>query len=136
MKFLIDNWSLILVACVSAGMLMWPNLGRGMRAGGVTANAAVLLINREKGVVVDVNETDEFAAGHIAGARNVPVNELEQKLPQVVKNKSLPVILVDATGARAQRSLAVAKGLGYERAVVLSGGLKGWKEANLPLEKA
>ncbi|MGV3570900.1 MAG: rhodanese-like domain-containing protein [Ramlibacter sp.] len=136
MKFLLDNWSLVLVACVSAGMLMWPTLGRGMRAGGVTANAAVLLINREKGVVVDVSEADEFAAGHIAGARNVPVNQLEKRLPEVVKNKNVPVILVCASGARANRCLSVAKGLGYDKAVVLSGGLKGWKEANLPLEKA
>ncbi|RYF37063.1 MAG: rhodanese-like domain-containing protein [Comamonadaceae bacterium] len=136
MKFLLDNWALILVALVSAGMLMWPALGRGVRAGGVSPNNAVLLINREKGVVVDVNEADEFAAGHISGARNVPVNQLEQRLPEVVKNKTVPVILVDATGARAQRSLAVAKTLGYSRAVVLSGGLRGWKEANLPLEKS
>jgi rhodanese-related sulfurtransferase len=54
----------------------------------------------------------------------------------VVKNKTVPVILVCTNGARAQRSLATAKSLGYGRAVVLSGGLKGWKEANLPLEKA
>lgn len=136
MKFLIDNWALISVAVVSAGMLMWPALGRGVRAGGVTAAGAVQLINREKGVVIDVSEADEFAAQHITNAKNIPVNQLEQRLPEVVKNKALPVILVCASGARAQRSLAVAKGLGYARAVALSGGLKGWKEANLPLEKA
>lgn len=136
MKFFLDNWALILVAAVSGAMLVFPALGRGVRAGGVSANGAVLLINREKGIVVDVGEAEEFAAGHIAGARNVPVSQLQQRLPEVVKNKSLPVILVDATGARSQRSLAVAKSLGYERAVALSGGLKGWKEANLPLEKA
>jgi len=135
MKFLLDNWHLVLVAVVSAGMLMWPTLGRGLRTGGVTANAAVLLINREKGIVVDVSETEEFAAGHISGSRNVPVNQLEQRLPEVVKNKNVPLILVDATGARSNRCLAVAKSLGYDKAVVLSGGLRGWKEANLPLVK-
>ncbi|MDB5753398.1 MAG: Rhodanese-like protein [Ramlibacter sp.] len=136
MKFLLDNWALILVAVVSAGMLMWPALGRGVRAGGVSANGAVQLINREKGVVIDVSEAEEFAVQHIGGSRNIPVNQLQQRLPELVKNKALPVILVCASGARAQRSLAVAKSLGYARAVALSGGLKGWKEANLPLEKA
>jgi rhodanese-related sulfurtransferase len=136
MKFLIDNWALILVAVVSGAMLVWPTLGRGVRAGGVSPSGAVQLINREKAVVVDVGETEEFAAGHVNGARNIPLNQLEQRLPGEVKNKTVPLILVCPTGGRAQRALATAKSLGYDRAVVLAGGLKAWKEANLPLEKA
>lgn len=136
MKFLIDNWHLILLAFASGAMLLWPAVGRGLRAGGVTANGAVLLINREKGVVVDIREPGEFAEGHITGARNVPVAQLQQRLPEVVRNKTVPLILVCATGGRAQRAQGVAKSLGYDRAVVLAGGLKGWKEANLPLVKA
>ena len=83
-----------------------------------------------------MGEAEEFAAGHVAGARNVPLNQLEQRLPEVVKNKALPVILVCPTGARANRALATAKKLGYDRAQVLAGGLKAWKDANLPVEKA
>jgi len=87
-------------------------------------------------VVVDVCETEEFAQGHVGGARNVPLSQLETRLPEVVKNKGLPLILVCATGARANRALATAKKLGYEKAQVLGGGLKSWKTANLPVEKA
>jgi rhodanese-related sulfurtransferase len=96
----------------------------------------VQLINREKAVVVDVSEADEFAAGHVGGAKNVPFSELESKLPGVVKNKALPLIMVCSSGARAGRAVAVAKKLGYEQAQSLGGGLKAWKDANLPLEKA
>jgi rhodanese-related sulfurtransferase len=136
MKFLIDNWALLLVAVTSGGMLLWPALGRGVRAGSVSTTGAVQLINREKAVVVDVGETEEFAAGHIANARNIPVSQFEKRLPEVVKNKALPLVLVCATGARANRMLPVAKSLGYDKAVALHGGMKGWKEANLPLEKS
>ena len=135
MKFLIDNWMLISVAALSGGMLLWPVL-RGGTARGLKPAHAVQLINREKAVVVDVGEPDEFAAGHVGGARNVPFGQLEARLPEVVKNKALPVILVCPTGARAQRALAAAKKLGYEQAQVLAGGMKAWKEANLPVEKA
>jgi rhodanese-related sulfurtransferase len=135
LDFLVQNWSLALVAVVSAGMLVWPAV-RGVGAGGVSANDAVQLINREKGIVVDVCEAEEYAAGHIAKARNIPVNELQQRLPEVVKNKELPVILVCPNGARAKRAQGIAKSLGYTRAVALAGGLKAWKEANLPLEKS
>lgn len=134
MSFVVQNWALVLIAFVSGAMLLWPGIARSTRSG-VSPDGAVQLINREKAVVVDVSEADEFAAGHITGARNVPVNQLEQRLPEVVKNKALPVILVCPSGARAQRALATAKTLGYEKAVVLGGGLRAWKEANLPVEK-
>ncbi len=135
MDFLIHNWALISVALVSGGMLVWPMV-KGGAAGGLNTSNAVQLINREKAVVVDVSETEEFAAGHIGGARNVPLNQLEARLPETVRNKALPVLLVCPTGARAGRALAIAKKLGYEKAQVLAGGLKAWKEANLPVEKA
>lgn len=136
MKFLIDNWMLISVAVASGGMLLWPLVAGNVNAGGLTASAAVQLINRNRAVVVDVSEAAEFAAGHVTGAKNVPLADLESRLPAVVKNKALPVIFVCATGARAGRAVATAKKLGYEQAQALGGGLKAWKEANLPLEKA
>ncbi|MDB5858637.1 MAG: sulfurtransferase [Ramlibacter sp.] len=135
LPFLLHNWSLVLIALVSGGLLLWPTIRRGA-GGGLTPNGAVQLINRERAVVVDVCESDEFAAGHVAGARNIPLNQLEKRLPEVVKNKTLPIVLVCQTGGRAKRALGVAKGLGYDQAVVLGGGLGAWKEANLPLEKS
>ncbi|MEC5213405.1 rhodanese-related sulfurtransferase [Polaromonas sp. CG_9.5] len=136
MKFLIDNWMLISIAIASGGMLLWPMIAGGMNAGALNASGAVQLINREKAVVIDVCEPAEFAASHVGGAKNVPLGELEAKLPLVVKNKALPLIIVCATGARSGRAVAIAKKLGYEQAQSLGGGLKAWKDANLPIEKA
>ena len=135
MDFLLNNWVLVLAALTSGFLLLWPTIS-GSAGAGVSPAEAVQLINREKAVVVDVGETEEFALAHVSGARNVPFGELEARLPQVVKNKALPLILVCPTGARANRALAVAKKLGYEKAQSLGGGLKAWKEANLPVEKA
>jgi rhodanese-related sulfurtransferase len=134
-KFIVDNWMLILIALSSGGMLAWPLL-RGANAGSLTAQGAVQLINRERAVVVDVREPEEYAAGHVTGAKNVPLNQLDEKLAAAVKNKSVPLLLICATGARAQRAVATAKKLGYEQAQAVAGGLKSWKEANLPIEKA
>ena len=135
MKFIVDNWMLILIALSSGGMLAWPLL-RGANSGSLTAQGAVQLINRERAVVVDVREPEEFAAGHMIGAKNVPFNQLEEKLAAAVKNKTVPLLLVCANGARAQRAVGRAKKLGYEQAQAVAGGLKSWKEANLPVEKA
>ena len=126
---------LISIALVSGALLLWPVI-QGAATAGLSPAAAVLLMNREKAVVVDVCETAEFAAGHIVGAKNIPLGDLEAKLPGAVKNKTLPLILVCASGMRSGRAVAIAKKLGYEQAQSLGGGLKAWKEANLPIEKA
>jgi len=126
---------LISIAIASGGMLVWPLIAGGMNAGALNASGAVQLINREKAVVVDVCEPAEFAAGHVTGAKNIPLGDLEAKLPGAVKNKALPLILVCASGARSGRAVAIAKKLGYEQAQSLGGGLKAWKDANLPVEK-
>ena len=135
MKFFIDNWILILAAFVSGGLLVWPMVARGGRGGSVSVSQAVHLINREKGVVVDVSEPAEYAAGHVAGSRNVPLGSLENS-KDLPSNKSLPIVLVCPTGARAGRAAATLRKLGYERATPLAGGIASWREANLPIEKS
>jgi rhodanese-related sulfurtransferase len=134
-NFLIDNWALIAIALVSGAMLVWPTV-KGAGSGGLSATGAVQLINRERAIVVDVGEAEEYAQGHIGGSKNIPLNQLEQRLGDSVKNKAVPLILVCQTGARANRALSTARKLGYEKAQALAGGLKSWKDANLPLEKA
>jgi rhodanese-related sulfurtransferase len=134
-KFIIDNWMLIAIALSSGGLLMWPVL-QGATAVGVDSSAVIQLINREKANVVDVSDVAEFAAGHIVGSKNLPLAELEAKLAGAVKNKTLPLVLVCQSGARSGKAVAIAKKLGYEQAQSLQGGLKSWKAANLPVEKA
>lgn len=135
MKFIIDNWYLFIVALASGSMLLWPVL-KNASGGSLTPARAVQLINREKAVVIDVCETEEFATGHITAAKNVPLGQLEERLPSVVKNKALPLVLVCPTGARANRAVGIAKKLGYVNAQAMAGGLKAWREASLPVEKA
>ena len=135
MKFLIDNWMLLSVALTSGLMLRVPVI-RGSVGAGLTPAAAVNLINREKAVVVDVCSAEEFAAGHINGARHIPLADLSSRLPEQAKNKAVPLLMVCASGARARKAADTARRLGYPNAQVLAGGLRAWKEANLPLEKA
>lgn len=135
MKFLLENWFLVLAALASGSMLVWTSVGRGARGGGVDVTEAVRLVNREKAVIIDVSEPAEYASAHVAGARSIPFGSLEtaKNLPT---NKALPLVVVCPTGARANRAVATLKKLGYEKASVLAGGLRAWREANLPIEKS
>ena len=133
MNFVIENWLLIAAALVSGGLLLWPTLMGAASAGGVSPSEAVRLINREKAVVIDVCEPAEYAAGHVLGARNIPLAGLDgsRDLPT---NKQLPLVVVCASGARAARAAASLQKAGYANARVLAGGMKAWREASLPVE--
>ncbi|MGV1044644.1 rhodanese-like domain-containing protein [Limnohabitans sp.] len=132
MKFLLDNWMLIAVALASGVALIVPVLGKGS---GLSPQDMVQLMNREKAVVIDVCEPGEFAQGHVIGAKNLPLGELEAKLAQVVKNKATPVVMVCQVGARSARAAVAAQKLGYENVQSLAGGLKAWQAASMPVEK-
>ena len=66
----------------------------------------------------------------------MPLGQLQEKLPGVARNKATPLILVCAAGSRSRSAAAIARKLGYEKAHSLAGGLKAWRDASLPVEKA
>ncbi|MEY4505681.1 MAG: Thiosulfate sulfurtransferase PspE precursor [Pseudomonadota bacterium] len=136
MSFFLENWMLFAVALTSGALLLWPALTSGGGASGLNPTQVVQLMNREKAAVIDVCEPGEFAAGHILGAKNVPLAQLETQLAQTVKNKATPVVLVCASGMRSRRAVAIAKKLGFENAQSLVGGMGAWRSASLPVEKA
>lgn len=133
LSFLIENWIPAVMALVSGALLLWPMLQRGAQGGAISPSEAVRLINREKAVVIDVCEPAEFAAGHVTGSRSIPLGTLagSKDLPS---NKALPLVVVCASGMRASRAAGTLRKAGYANAHVLAGGLKAWREANLPVE--
>ncbi len=134
MDFFVQNWFLFAIALAAGGMLAWPKLSG--KTTGVSAAEAVRLMNREKAVVVDVSEPAEFAAGHILGSKSVPFGSIASGVKGLPSNKTLPLVVVCPTGARAGRAVGELKKLGYEQVLTRSGGLAAWREANLPTEKA
>jgi rhodanese-related sulfurtransferase len=135
-SFVTDNWYWMVGAAASGGALLWLQLKDGVgMSGGVSPALAVQLINRERAQVIDVCEATEFAAAHVAGAKNVPLSELAngKGLPG---NKKTQLIIVCASGVRSAKAVTQLKAMGYENAQSLGGGLKAWREANLPIDKA
>jgi rhodanese-related sulfurtransferase len=134
-KFIVDNWILLAVAFISGALLVWPMVRKGGGGGAVSTSEAVRLYNREKGVLIDVAEPAEYAAGHAAGARNVPFGSIETS-KDLPSNKALPLLLLCPTGSRAGRAAGLLRKAGYANAVSVAGGTGAWREANLPVEKS
>jgi rhodanese-related sulfurtransferase/transcriptional regulator with XRE-family HTH domain len=95
------------------------------------AREAAALIARGEVDVVDVREPSEWASGHVAGSRLVPLDVLRTE-----PEKNLPrdnVLFLCAKGARSQVAAKVAERQGFGLVYSLDGGLKAWKQAGLPL---
>jgi rhodanese-related sulfurtransferase len=135
MDFIQNNLLLIGVAFASGAMLIWPFVRR--TAGGPWVNTlqATQMINREDALLLDVREPAEYAKGHILGAKNVPLVDLERRAAEFDKHKAKPVIVVCDSGNRATRAVAALKTRGFAKVVNLAGGYGAWHQAGLPVEK-
>ena len=125
-------WLMVLVALVAGGLLLWPTI-TGARNAGISPTEAVRLMNREKASVIDVSEPGEYAAGHIVGSRNIPIGRLEVA-PELPKNKTLPVVLVCASGKRAAQGGQGAGSQGLRQGRRAGRRPGRWKTANMPIE--
>jgi molybdopterin/thiamine biosynthesis adenylyltransferase/rhodanese-related sulfurtransferase len=79
--------------------------------------------------LIDVRETEEFAAGHLPGAKHVPRSYLETRIEGVVPDRSTQVILYCASGNRsAYGARTLTEDLGYEHVRSMTGGITLWKD--------
>ena len=133
--FLRQEYLLVAVALVSGGMLVWPYVRRATGGPWVDTAQATHLINREDAFVIDVREANEYGAGHVLGAKNIPLARVAVAGADLAKRKAKPVIVYDETGNRASGAAAALRKQGFERVFSLHGGMKAWQDAGLPVEK-
>ena len=89
------------------------------------------LAARTAGAVLDVREPDEFAAGRVPGAVNIPLQQLPARLGEVPTG--VPVAVICQSGRRGAQGTEVLTAAGID-AVTVVGGTAAWAQAGLPLE--
>jgi rhodanese-related sulfurtransferase len=80
--------------------------------------------------VIDVRSPSEFAAGHIPGAINIPMDQIESRLDDLAPTR--PIILVCQMGKRARMTAGLLEPCHLQLSV-LEGGTKAWMQAGLPV---
>jgi rhodanese-related sulfurtransferase len=134
--FIIANWPLVLVLVVSGAMLVWPFIqGRLSRTREVGAVAATQLINRQNAVVLDLRESNEFAAGRLPNALHIPSSQLAARGQELAKFIGRPIIAYCDRGNRSRTAASALGKLGFTEVFTLHGGLRAWSDAGMPLEK-
>jgi rhodanese-related sulfurtransferase len=130
------NMLLFGLALASGTMLLWPLISRTFRVSNeVGAIDAVQLINRRDALVLDVRDTGDYAAGHIVGAKHIPEAQLADRIKELEKHRTRPIVVSCRTGSRAPSVSGMLRKKGFAEAVALRGGIAAWQQASLPLEK-
>ena len=129
------NPLLALTALIAGAMLLWPLVRRTTGGPWINTTEAIALINRQDALLLDVRDPGDFGAGHILGAKNLPVARIEEGAGELAKKKERPLIVYDDGGERSAKAAAALRKQGFTQVANLSGGLGAWRQAGLPVEK-
>lgn len=87
-------------------------------------------------VLVDVRSADEFAAGHVPGAVNIPLDQVGSRADEFrALQKKGEVVLYCRSGRRTAQAVQALEGAGLTGLRHLTGDMQGWEAAGLPVEK-
>lgn len=106
--------------------------------GGATTPAAAVdvagarRLQQQGARLIDVREPREFAAGHAAGARNIPLGQVGARAAEIPAEG--PVLLICRSGNRSGQAQEVLQRLGRTNTYNVRGGTAAWQAAGLPLE--
>ena len=123
----------VLMAAASARWFMLPGENEG-EYGDVTVELARELIQEKPSLVIlDVRTDGEYRDGHIEGAVNIPVNELEGRLGELEKEDE--TLVYCRTGNRSGTAVGILKENGYEKIFHMDKGITAWTAAGYPTVK-
>jgi rhodanese-related sulfurtransferase len=133
LEFAGNNTLLVFALVASFLLVIFTELRRkasGMLA--VVPTEAVKLINNDA-VVLDLRSAESFSRGHIAGARNVPMDQLDGNMEKLARFRNKPVVAVCDAGVTSTRAVNALRKSGFESVYNLKGGMSAWGQAGLPV---
>jgi rhodanese-related sulfurtransferase len=134
--FLIKNWILVLTFVLSGAMLLWPLVAKRLSgARDINTLAATQLINAGNPLLLDLREPKEFDGRTLPNAVHVPLSQLAARASELAKHASRPVIAFCDRGLRSRGAASALAKQGFKEIYSLSGGMKAWRDAGLPVSK-
>ena len=131
-QFIVQNALLIIIAVIAAVSLAMPLINTRRFGPMVSSEQAVSLINKQNALVVDVRAQKDFKRVRIANSVNIPANEIQNRLGELSKDRT--IIVVDNSGHMSAAASKLLRGVGFTKVYVLDSGLVGWMRDKLPLE--
>ena len=129
-----NHWLVAATAAVLVMVIVFEIRARAEGLAAVSPQDAIRLMNRGA-VIIDLRPVEQFAAGHLSGARRMDGEQILKAGDTLKKYKQKPLILYDESGSLGTTAARQLKAQGFEHAFNLRGGLAAWRSDNLPLEK-
>ena len=86
-------------------------------------------------LILDARTPEEFAAGHVPGAINIPYTYLPASISSLPDAAGKDIVVYCETGVRAERAASRLKENGFKRLLHLDGDMKAWRDKQQPVEK-
>jgi len=128
--FASEQWILISVLLMLIYVFAFTERTKGGKP--ITVSEAVSLMNSDQAVLVDVRPSNEFQAGHIHGAMNIPHTKLTGRISELEKCRSKIVLVADQMGQHAGGAGRALTKEGYN-VRRLSGGMTEWQGQKMPM---
>ncbi len=98
----------------------------------ISVHDATRLVNSDAGILVDIRDSKEYQAGHIANALNIPLAKLDARVIELEKYRQKTVVLVDKLGQHSASAGRKLRASGFE-VRRLQGGMGEWRAQSLPV---
>lgn len=99
----------------------------------LSALEVVRMMNDREPVIVDLRPASDFKKSHLINAINLPAVKIEERVSELGKDRSRPVIVYCALGGSSSEAAAKLRKLGFAETYPLRGGLNAWLQSNLPV---
>jgi rhodanese-related sulfurtransferase len=129
-----NHWLVAATGVVLVLVVVFEIRTRAQSLAAISPQDAIRLMNRGA-VVIDLRPAEQFAAGHLSGARRMDGEQILKAGDTLKKYKQKPLIVYDESGSLGTSAARQLKAQGFEQAFNLRGGLAAWRSDNLPLEK-
>jgi rhodanese-related sulfurtransferase len=127
-------WLVAATAAVAMLAVLVEIRARGESFASVSPQQAVQLMNRGA-LTIDLRPADQFAAGHVSGARRMDGEQILRAAELLKKYKQKPVIVYCNSGSLAAAAVRQLRGQGFTQVTNLRGGISAWRSEQLPVEK-
>lgn len=135
-EFVTNRWDLFLALAIILALMFSGGLLRRLRGyQEIVAADAVLKMNHDDAIMLDVREDNEFKDGHIIDAIHIPLGKLAERINELSAYKGKEVIVNCRSGHRSASACARLRKSGFEKVFNLKGGIMAWQSAGLPLQK-
>ena len=98
------------------------------------ASLIVQMASDNAPLILDVRTPEEYSAGHISGAINIPHTALSERIDELSEYKNEQIVVHCQSGRRAGLAVGVLREAGYNKVLHLEGDMYAWRESKLPLE--